>query len=184
MTSLLRKKTYANQFGTTILATGSNGYTSDYTGGFQIRWNNGTYNGEWGDKTDGKVFVVYGSEVGGVQPYFYLNNNLASSSDQSLSFVVKYDYATKTLSAKLGEGNFVDKVVSQDVIFTQLTTTGVVSGPGGEPTVVSAPDTWNYSNLKGTLTYSSVPEPSAFGLLAGLGALALVAARRRRGRKA
>lgn len=28
--------------------------------------------------------------------------------------------------------------------------------------------------------YSAVPEPSAFGMLAGLGALALVASRRRR----
>ena len=160
-----------NQWGSTILATGSNGYTSDYTGGFQIRWNNGEKN------NDGKVFVAYGYEIGGVQPYFYLNNNLPldSSSDQSLSFVVKYDYATKTLSAKLGEGNFVDQVVSQDVIFTQLTTTGVASGEG-----VSAPNTWNYSNLQGTLTYSSIPEPSTFGLLAGLGALALAASRRRR----
>ncbi len=158
-----------NQWGSTILATGSNGYTSDYTGGFQIRWNNGTDN----NNKDGKIFVKYGSESNKL----FLNNNQALdfSTEQSLSFVVKYDYATKTLSAKLGEGNFVDQVVSQDVIFTQLTTTGVASGEG-----VSAPNTWNYSNLQGTLTYSSIPEPSTFGLLAGLGALALAASRRRR----
>ncbi|HIV04039.1 MAG TPA: PEP-CTERM sorting domain-containing protein, partial [Candidatus Spyradosoma merdigallinarum] len=30
------------------------------------------------------------------------------------------------------------------------------------------------------VSYSAIPEPSAFGLLAGLGALALVASRRRR----
>ncbi len=34
-----------------------------------------------------------------------------------------------------------------------------------------------------TIVTDTVPEPSAFGLLAGLGALALVAARRRRSRK-
>ncbi len=158
-----------NQWGSTILATGSDGYAVDYTGGFQIRWNNGTDN----NNKDGKIFVKYGSESNKL----FLNNNQALdfSTEQSLSFVVKYDYATKTLSAKLGEGDFVDQVVSQDVIFTQLTTTGVASG-----SVVSAPDEWNYSNLKGTLTYSSIPEPSAFGLLAGLGALALAASRRRR----
>ncbi len=39
---------------------------------------------------------------------------------------------------------------------------------------------WDYSGNELSLIVSSVPEPSAFGLLAGAGALALVAARRRR----
>ena len=43
-------------------------------------------------------------------------------------------------------------------------------------------DSWDAST--GTLYLISVPEPSAFGLLAGAGALALVAARRRRTKKA
>ena len=40
-----------------------------------------------------------------------------------------------------------------------------------------------YSN-KGTIVAAYIPEPSTFGLLAGVGALALVASRRRRTRKA
>lgn len=39
------------------------------------------------------------------------------------------------------------------------------------------------SSMKQALLLMSIPEPSAFGLLAGLGALALVASRRRRSRK-
>ncbi|MGN0884437.1 MAG: PEP-CTERM sorting domain-containing protein [Candidatus Spyradosoma sp.] len=39
------------------------------------------------------------------------------------------------------------------------------------------------SSMKQALLLMSIPEPSAFGLLAGLGALALAAARRRRSRK-
>ena len=44
--------------------------------------------------------------------------------------------------------------------------------------------TYSISNIKASLTTGSIPEPSAFGLLAGAGALALVAARRRRQKKA
>ncbi len=40
--------------------------------------------------------------------------------------------------------------------------------------------TWGYENNALTLTLVTIPEPSTFGLLAGVGALALVAARRRR----
>ena len=43
--------------------------------------------------------------------------------------------------------------------------------------------TWKYENDTLSL-YATVPEPSAFGLLAGAGALALAAARRRRTKKA
>ncbi|MCD8298975.1 MAG: autotransporter-associated beta strand repeat-containing protein [Opitutae bacterium] len=43
---------------------------------------------------------------------------------------------------------------------------------------------YNVSFTDGIITISSAPEPSMFGLLAGLGALGLVATRRRRNRKA
>ncbi|MCD8284334.1 MAG: autotransporter-associated beta strand repeat-containing protein [Opitutae bacterium] len=43
---------------------------------------------------------------------------------------------------------------------------------------------YNVSFTDGIITISSAPEPSMFGLLAGLGALGFVAARRRRNRKA
>ncbi len=43
---------------------------------------------------------------------------------------------------------------------------------------------YNISFANGIITISSAPEPSMFGLLAGLGALGFVAARRRRNRKA
>lgn len=59
---------------------------------------------------------------------------------------------------------------------------GVVGdkNPSGKNT-----DTYSISGISASYTVSpSVPEPSAFGLLAGAGALALVAARRRRQKKA
>ena len=43
---------------------------------------------------------------------------------------------------------------------------------------------WSYDDNSGTLNLTlTIPEPSAFGLLAGVGALALVASRRRRNRR-
>ncbi|MGN0861429.1 MAG: PEP-CTERM sorting domain-containing protein [Candidatus Spyradosoma sp.] len=55
----------------------------------------------------------------------------------------------------------------------------IVDGPSGGATT-----RYQVTNLSFSTGVISVPEPSAFGLLAGAGALALVAARRRRQKKA
>lgn len=44
----------------------------------------------------------------------------------------------------------------------------------------SAGNTYAISNLTSSATYAPIPEPSAFGLLAGVGAIALAVSRRRR----
>ena len=78
------------------------------------------------------------------------------------------DVASMTLTdATLG--GFVE-FIDTDGVFSEF-----------EKSWVYAPDEWNSSTLFLTMT---IPEPSAFGLLAGAGALALVAARRRRTKRA
>lgn len=81
------------------------------------------------------------------------------------------------------ESSSVDLVLTLDSLYTWTEGDKIVAGVGGP---MFTPPTNTYDiNVKG-VSYStiSVPEPSAFGLLAGAGALALVAARRRRQKKA
>ena len=63
-----------------------------------------------------------------------------------------------------------DSYVAYGLIFNSVDTSTLGSAAGLAATISS-------------IKVSTIPEPSAFGLLAGLGALALVAARRRRSRK-
>ena len=167
--------TQANKWGSTILATGDNAYLGDsgdgYLGGFQIRWNNGETN------NDGKIYVKWGKEATGVNQRFdVVGEKVSYDVSQTLSFALSYTYETKTLSVVVSDNNgttlgSASQVVLRDVSFPTLTNQG-----GG----VTIPEAWSYSDLKGSVTVAQLPEPSAFGLLAGLGALALVASRRRR----
>ena len=87
-----------------------------------------------------------------------------TSNDSLVVSAWVYDGSSATLASSVSSGSFT---VSQDATSVILLVSG--AGVGGSTSV--------------TLT-ATIPEPSAFGLLAGVGALALVAARRRRTRKA
>ena len=91
-------------------------------------------------------------------------------------------------------------LAANDTLSNDVDIYAIVSGDAGSRTLVSGiADGWSgnvyvsttgvagsytlaedFTVSGGTLSVSTIPEPSAFGLLAGLGALALVASRRRR----
>ncbi|MBQ8445663.1 MAG: PEP-CTERM sorting domain-containing protein [Opitutales bacterium] len=90
-----------------------------------------------------------------------------------------FDYGTE--NAKYGLAVvFVD---SSKNTYTLTPAGGLDMGAIGESCTISSVTLggWASTSLSGcTMTVTSVPEPSAFGMLAGLGALVLVASRRRR----
>ncbi len=108
-----------------------------------------------------------------------VTSSTVSTSDTSVSIVFSWDALNTTLSLTVGE----DTVTLSDVSAENAT---IVAG--GTDNADYDSRFWSnggnelITNI--SLQVQQVPEPSMFGLLAGLGALGLVATRRRRNRKA
>lgn len=169
------KGTNSNKWGTTIFATGtdpfSSGATGGYAGGFQIRWNNGGGEGVADKNKNGVLFIVGNGQDNVSQCEIATIADFAET-DYDFNFKISYDVDKKVVEFVVGYGD--KEATGSFVSNSEVTLSSFSTGTADYKTVGS------YSNLSGSYVVASVPEPSAFGLLAGIGALALVASRRRR----
>ncbi len=111
--------------------------------------------------------------------------SLASYVDQWVNVTVQTNHSSATTYFINGEKKAGDTwALSGQGLGVQLGSNYANLGTGGKLNNTSLDEVVLWYGLKPTeqeiKNYSIVPEPSAFGLLAGAGALALVAARRRR----
>ncbi len=110
-----------------------------------------------------------------------IGDPIESSLDQTIT--ISWDAVSSIISLSVGSTTVESDALESAVSLKTYDNSG---------TIAQSPDTssvfWTNSGdnpIYGiTLSVSEVPEPSMFGLLAGLGAIGLVAARRRRNRKA
>ena len=107
----------------------------------------------------------------------YLNNKSMGFGIglRSGSTTIGTETITKTLSSS--EATIFDIVLSFDELQTWTTGDKIMVAVGGP---MFSPPEGTYTVKIKDVSYSTIPEPSAFGLLAGLGALALAGTRRRR----
>ena len=132
--------------------------------------------GNW--PTSGSLSSAFDSTediVGGALTLGYAGTNAQSTSGTAVVFSVKYaDGSVVTISGLRSEQRY-----SNDSPVSLSYYDSLLSAP---TYTASAEEDWTLDSLvvTNTAALSAAPEPSAFGLLAGLGALALVASRRRR----
>ncbi len=99
----------------------------------------------------------------------------------STSMTISWDAVAKTLSLSVGETTVKSSSLDSAVSLTTYVTDATIGQDGSSVFWTNS----GANTISGiSLGVSVAPEPSMFGLLAGLGAIGLVAARRRRNRKA
>ncbi len=124
---------------------------------------------------------------------------VATSTSYSSKSAVRYDvfdssyyytryattYSFENATLTVGETYTVTFYMSGDVSSQSLMTSYNGSYYSSSTVAATLPNSTNYQpgGMVITTSITSIPEPSTFGLLAGLGALALVASRRRRSRR-
>ena len=171
---------YAIPTALTTLSSGVFGKNTYDTlwGGSVNMWNAGSATLKLGDLKANTKYTVYlfsaranGSTSGSVEwesttsanwSVWTLDNGNATATEPSDSATVQFDGSSAGANASIVEVSFTTGANQTEVAFStgesdRFTLNGIVVDQG-----------------------QTIPEPSAFGLLAGLGALALVASRRRR----
>ena len=181
-----------------------------YNAGSYAGGNNNSIDGNWGTNREGvvsgsidagySVTLLGRTRVGGDWFGSIIDaSSLSLPSDESLlSFNLSFTGASGTISPNVkailalktdsgvyyetlastaggANGNISWNVSSISDIDTVSKFAVYFQGTGG-----TATSSYTISNIKASLTTGAIPEPSAFGLLAGLGALALAGTRRRR----
>lgn len=122
---------------------------------------------------------------------FNITNTSAGLVEATSNIDFSNSAVTANFSSTLGDGtysfNLFDFVTNTgNTTLNSITLagaySGVLNGAGGF-SLVSGVDSWSFDHSTGILglTVSSIPEPSAISVLAGLGVFGIVAYRRRRG---
>ena len=153
-----------NQADSTIDLFGTNGAASSGANGIVLQW-----------KSDNGGTLQFGTKNG--SSFASLTNITlpTSSTTVVLTYLKSKDSSTSSV-LKL-------KFSNQETTVTAPTSNTTFLGSNGNTRLWTNGSKDTYSNISlkyGDAVSPAVPEPSAFGLLAGLGALALVGARRRR----
>ena len=150
----------------------------NYDGGFTS-----TFSG----LTNGKTYEIYafagrGNDYGGVAATDTNTYSISSGAESIKAEIIDYTVSTANRSSPSVSGNTITAYTQSNDGENQTCENWVLM----KYTFTASGTTVNFTasgegcgNL-GAIALVNVPEPSAFGMLAGLGALALVASRRRR----